>query len=346
MPVSLEYSLLRTTADLEALVPEWRALWSAIPSAKPFQRPEWLLPWWKQFGQPDLHAVCMRRAGELVGLIALYVYAEPQSGERQLLLLGAGTSDYLDGLFLASCTPVEIRAALATVAEENTWDTLHLTQLPPESLLKAALDEVDAALVQRHPGEICSRCPAALIADLPRKVRSEIRYFRNAAIGRGKLRLEIADAASCTDFLNILVKLHAASWQVRGQAGVLAALDVLAWHAEAVPAMQAVGALRLYVLSLDAEPIAALYALIDPPSRPGRTEYFYLIGYSPEHAEFKPGALLTAMASEGARADGVETIDMLRGNEAYKKFWHVEEVPTFGYSVSCNTVSRIGFARP
>jgi CelD/BcsL family acetyltransferase involved in cellulose biosynthesis len=340
MSVTQGLEVLRTTAELEALVSQWRELWSQDPNAKPFQRPEWLLSWWHHFGQPDLYVICMRHAGQLIGLLPLYVYADPQRNERQLLLLGAGTSDYLDGLFAPTCTPADLREALAAIAEQKTWDIAHFTQLLPHSLLHAALAQLDRATVHRYPGESCSRCPALPIAELPKKVRSDVRYFRNAAIGRGKLRMDIADASSWEPSLEALITLHSARWQESNQAGVLADPDVLAWHHEAIPLLQAAGCLRLYVLYLDAEPIAALYALIDPPTHPSRTECYYLVGHSPAHAELKPGTLVTAMASEYAANEGVRFIDMLRGDEAYKKFWHVEKVPTFGFSIPRDTLAR------
>ena len=115
-------------------------------------------------------------------------------------------------------------------------------------------------------------------------------------------------------------------------AGTSAEPQVLAWHREALPLLLAADALRLYTLSLEGMPIATLYALIDPPSRQIRTEYFYLVGHSRAHAELKPGVLLTAMASESAAIEGDKIIDMLRGDEAYKKFWHVEGQRTCGFS--------------
>jgi CelD/BcsL family acetyltransferase involved in cellulose biosynthesis len=92
--------------------------------------------------------------------------------------------------------------------------------------------------------------------------------------------------------------------------------------------------LRLSSLSLNSETIGVLYSLIDPPSRLTRTQYFYLTAYSTGHAELRPGTLLLALAIERAAEEEVWTIDMLRGDEAYKQIWHLERVPTYGFAVS------------
>ncbi len=335
MPSSPDITLLNTTGELEALLPEWHQLWLRDPAATPFQHPAWLLPWWDTFSQPHLHVACIRQRDQLTGLLPLYVY--PASAEHQLLLLGAGTSDYLDGLFDPACPSTAIASALHQLARQHTWQTAHLAQLRPHSRLYQAIIAASPSGLRLWPGEPTSRCPALPVSALPKKVRAEVLYFRNAASARGALRLQLADETTCLPALERLIHLHSTSWHTRGESGVLADPAVLAWHREAVPQLQAAGALRLYNLLLDEEPIAALYALTDPPrqgpsDRPHRNLYTYLIGHSPAHAALKPGTLLTAMASEAAAAEGITTIDMLRGNETYKKFWHVTETPTHGLS--------------
>ncbi len=328
IPTDIQIDLLHTTAALEALVPEWLVLWQQSPTAKPFQHPAWLVSWWHHFHQPDLCVATIRCQGTLSGILPLYIYFDRDRDEHQLLLLGAGTSDYLDGIFAPHCTPDSILRALQAVAAAGTWQTAHLTQLLPQSPLYRAIQNRGTP----YPGEPTSHCPARSIADLPKKVRAEVLYFRNAAIGKGELNLRLATAQTCPQDLQTLVTLHTAVWRQRGEAGVLADPAVLAWHDEAIPQLLAADLLRLYMLSLDGVTIAALYALIDPP-REARTAYFYLVGHAPQHAAFKPGTLLTAMASEHAAREGVTTLDMLRGEEAYKAFWRVQQTPTSGFAV-------------
>ena len=332
MSVSSTVDVLRTASELEALRPEWHKLWLLDPRAKPFQRPEWLLSWWHHFGQPILYVIRFLRGSLLTGILPLYVYVDPVHQESQLLLIGAGTSDYLDGIFSPVCTSADILHGLASLAEETTWDVAYLSQLLPTSPLYQALADRDATLFHRFSAEACSRCPASLIADLPKKVRADVRYFRNSAISRGKLHLHLADAISWPSAFDRLAQQHSTRWNEVGMPGVLVDPRVLAWHREAIPLLLAADAVRLYTLSLEDVPVATLYALIDPPDRKDRTGYFYLIGHSQAHADLKTGTLLTAMATEHAALEGVQIIDMLRGNETYKNFWHVKEVPTFGFS--------------
>jgi CelD/BcsL family acetyltransferase involved in cellulose biosynthesis len=331
VPVALR--VLRTTAELEALTPRWIELWLSNAHARPFQHPAWLLPWWHQFGQPGLRAVTLWNGSELIALVPLYISSEPVSGLRQLLLIGAGTSDYLDGIFSPACSPEQVLAALETLGPEDDWDIASFTQLLPHSPLFQALRQLDDDIANSYAGESCSRRSAVTIADLPRKVCADVRYFSNYARGSGRLELAIADEVSWSEMFEALVDLHTERWQQAGEPGVLADPAVLAWQREAIPRLEASGLLRLLALRVNGKPFAVLYSLIDPPCRAERTQYFYLTGFSLSHAKLKPGTILTGRAIEHAAHEGVRTIDMLRGDDSYKKFWHIERVPTYGYTV-------------
>lgn len=331
MPSGIDCKLIRTTAELEAFQPQWSALWLEDSHAMPFQRPEWLLPWWHQFGRPDLRAIAVSQHGRLVALFPFYIYREPNSGERQLLLLGVSTTDYLDGIFSPDCTREHVQAALDFLQAEGDWDVLHAGQLLPHSMLFQTFQ--CQSNVQRWSGESCSRMRAVTIAELPVKIRRNAMYYRNRAMRRGNLEFTVEDPSNWVETFDALERLHTTRWQRSGQPGVLADPRVLACHREALPLLQQNGILRLCSLRLDGEIIGVLYSLIDPPSRAERTQYFYLTAFSPEHAELRPGTLLLGFAIEHAAQEGVRTIDMLRGDEAYKKIWHVESIPTYAFTL-------------
>ncbi len=335
----VRWEVVRSTAKMEALAPAWVQLWERDVRAKPFQHPGWLVPWWHHFSQPELRVLAGWAGETLVAVLPTYVYREPVSGERQLLLLGAGTSDYLDGVFAPECSVADVLEGFDLLGNNAIWEVARFAQIVPGSVLFRALDGLESRAAERYAGESTSRCRALPVAELPGKVRADVRYFRNFAASRGRLELTVArEETVAGEMFEQLVRLHTAVWAERGEAGVLADPAVLGWHREALPGLLAKGLLRMCSLRLEAEVIAVLYSLIDPVRRPegeglARTQYFYLIGHSTEHADLHPGTLLTAMAMERAAEDGIRTIDMLRGDEPYKRFWRVERVRTYGFAV-------------
>lgn len=274
----------------------------------------------------------IRREGRLIGLVPAYIHTEPRRRERQLLLLGAGTSDYLDGIFAPACTTEHIRAALGLLHAESGWDVAHFTQLRPDSKLLHALGSLARLHAEPAHSQSCMRMPAMSIAGFPAKLRQNVHYYGNRARRLGSLEVRIAGVRDSLDLFETLRRMHADRWQRAGQRGVLADPRVLAWHREALPLLANSGTLRLVTLMLNGEAAASIYALIDPPSRRERTLYVYLPAFSVRHADLRPGTLLLAQAIDQAAQEGVRTIDFLRGEEAYKHLWHAHSFPTFGYS--------------
>jgi CelD/BcsL family acetyltransferase involved in cellulose biosynthesis/glycosyltransferase involved in cell wall biosynthesis len=325
------FRLLRTTEELSDFVPEWRRLWSRDPHATPFQSPDWLLPWWRNFGTDDLRAVVITGAEEPIGFLPFYIYRDPATGQRQLLPLGVGTSDYLDGVFAPECSIDEIAHAVNFLKSNAEHDLFCATQLPKHSLLIRALKgpsstgDPESSVSQ---SDDCSRMPAVKMAELPQKIRRNAMYYRNRAQRLGELELVQADESNWEVLFEELRQLHTMRWQTRGDEGVLADERVVRWHREAIPLLLRAGLLRLMGLKLNGQTIAVLYSLIDRV-RAERAQYFYITAYSPEYADLRPGTLLIAYAVERAAEEGVAVIDMLRGNEGYKQIWHMEKVPTF-----------------
>jgi len=339
MPDSTWTILLRSSAELKGFVPQWKELWKEDSSATPFQTPEWLLPWWNQFGQSELRAAVVFHRNLPTAFLPFYIAPDPETGERKLLLLGVGTTDYLGGLFSSSCTLAQVRCGIRTLLQSDGWDSLVALQMKPGSLLcNALLQEGPGA---RHFSSAdCSKMPALPLEQLPTRIRRNALYYRNRAQRAGKLELRIAEASDCIDAFHCLQTLHTRRWNLRGEPGVLADRRVLAWHREAIPLLDRCGLLRLCTLLLDGEPLGVLYSLVDPGWRVPRTQYFYLTAFSPDHAELRPGTLLLAYAIDYAAREGVQVIDMLRGQEVYKDLWHMRRFPTDGVSASAMDFDR------
>jgi CelD/BcsL family acetyltransferase involved in cellulose biosynthesis len=301
-----------------ALAPEWWDLWRRAPFTTPFQSPAWLVPWWNHFRSGELFVVTIRHGERLVGLAPFYI--EDGALGRRVLPIGISISDYLDVLIDAA-----FAQAAGTVLVENVvsnharWDAWNLEELAP-----------DAAALRLPRPETCeeqlatqSACPVLafsadqtdLMAALPRAKRSNLILARNRAARRGAA-IEQANAETAPGMFDLLVQLHNARWQSRGEAGVLADERVRNFQRAALPGLMQAGLLRLYVLRIGGEPAAAHYGFVHRDRA-----YVYLTGFNPGFAFESPGVILLAHAVEQALAEGAREIHFLRGREAYKYEW-------------------------
>jgi CelD/BcsL family acetyltransferase involved in cellulose biosynthesis len=304
---------LEISSDPRELEREWWDLWHRDPAATPFQSPAWLLPWRRQFAEGETLIVTLRRDGKLMALLPLYRYQE------RLLLWGAGTSDWLDGIFAPELEPEDLDQALLQLGEP-----LDLFQLRADSPLRRMPPPADWT---ESTGASACCVALALPLHLPRHMAQNLRYYGRRAASAGVQRPERADAAAFDD----LVALHTRRWSRGGQSGVLADPLVLAWHREALPMLQAAGLLRFYVLRQHERIISAIYVLASK-----RRTFYYIGGFDPDLSELGLGTLLVAHAIAEAEREGAHTFDFLRGQEPYKYRWGATDQPTFARFLSPN----------
>lgn len=316
---ALHVQRIASTGELEALAPEWEALWDSVPSATPFQSPRWLLPWWRHIGRGTLATVALRCAddGALAGLAPLYVYVDPRNGRRHLFPLGIATTDCLDPLVAPGWEAPVWHQLMEDLAERSWWDLLEWPQLRLPPPLRGWQHELGPA--EQNP--VLALPPGGKRLPVPRSMAQNIRTARSRAARVGGLAYELAGRDSIAPLLDALQRLHGQRWAERGLPGVLADAAVLSSHREAAPLLHEAGLLRLHGLRLDGEIIAALYVLADPCPRHERRHFHYIGGFDPRHRDLSPGTLLIAHAIECAMAEGATAFDFLRGAEPYKYRW-------------------------
>ena len=298
----MRVEILDETAALEALAPEWAALWDRV-GVTPFQHPAWLLPWWGAFGTGRPRVAVVREGGVLEGVLAAYVLEE--GGGPKLLPMGAGTSDYLDAL--GSGVEAMIEALLGRAAAEGVG-RCDWIDVPPWSSLRGVAGPVGWAAAWSE-GEAC---PVLRIAETPAGMRRKLRMARHRAERSGGWTMDDAGVGG----LEALVDLHQARWTATGEAGVMADAAVLGCLRTALPALAVAGLLRLRVLRVAGVVAAAILAMLGP----GRV-FFYLSGYDVGQGFVSPGTLLLGAMLEEAEAEGRLEAHFLRGREGYKYAW-------------------------
>jgi CelD/BcsL family acetyltransferase involved in cellulose biosynthesis len=153
---------------------------------------------------------------------------------------------------------------------------------------------------------------------------SNLRKYRRKAEALGELRLETADDRSWEELLEILIGFHVARRSETGQAGLLDAAGLRAFHGEVAAGFHARDALGLYALCLDGHPLAALYGLWEK-----ETFYFYMQGFDSAWAKLSPGVMVVGGVVEDVVRRGARRLDFLRGREPYKYWWGARDRETF-----------------
>ena len=126
------------------------------------------------------------------------------------------------------------------------------------------------------------------------------------------MRYELAGMERFSDF----VALHEASWNDRGETGVLQTPALQSFYRESAQAFADARELRLHCALLDDAVIGVILAY-HYKSR----GYAYLGGFDPALKKLSPGTACMAFAMEQAIREGITEWDLLRGEELYKFLW-------------------------
>jgi CelD/BcsL family acetyltransferase involved in cellulose biosynthesis len=337
----LTIDMLSDVADFQRLQPEWNELLSRSRSNSVTLTWEWLYTWWQVYGERrTLRLVTVRENDRLIGAAPLlyrdrlhWYYGMIPFRRIELLASGESSgdevcSDYIDWIALPGREDDVVNAVMDVLEATpgNRWDEIVLPDVWSGSRTLQALQS--ACLRRNLRFEVLQRDPCPYIA-LPQtwdsylealgsgqryRIRRALRDFK-AAGGTYEI---LSNPADITAKLDVLVSLHQQRWTAKGKPGAFASIKRTEFHRRLIPLALERGWLRLGVLSIEGQPIAAIYNF-----RYAGRVYFYQSGMIPQgRSSLRPGVLLHALEIQSAIAAGCAEYDFLkRGVSNYKDDW-------------------------
>ncbi|HKJ67708.1 MAG TPA: GNAT family N-acetyltransferase [bacterium] len=339
-PLSIE--LVSTAAEFEALSDAWNTLAEAAV-VHIFQTFEWQYTWWKHFGGSNqLHILCFRKDGQLVGIAPFFLDIFRILGRpvyRALRLIGSSVmqpqgggfylqlafSDYLSLITLPEYEEKVMHSLEIYIRmQRKLFDEIILDEIPENdpliSYLIPLLDEHQWNYTMRDD----SVCPVIdlptswddLLKDLSSNARYQIRrHIRNATqkemfqIEEARTREEVERA------YEHLVEFHQRRWNKVGYPGVFADKRVHDFLEDGIYQLRSED--RLLVQSVKAD---GAYVAVDVLFRHRDSIYLIQRGFDDESPVIKrsPGNALLYTVIKDAIDKGYQCYEFLRGEEEYK----------------------------
>ena len=326
---ALEVQTIRSADGFAALRQEWGELLEHSAANCVFLTWEWLYTWWwYQAERRRLAILSVRRHGRLVAIAPLCVApAEPRRAMplRRLEWLGSGSvgSDYLDVIARRGTESAVVAALADHLCREEL--SLHLQRVLESSCAGRLAAELASRGYSKdvEPGGICPYIDLrgqtwdSYLAQRSASHRYTLRRKSRRLQERFDPQFETAqNREQANRALTALFDLHDLRWDSAGGSTALHTAALRRFHREF--ARQAIdrGWLRLVVLRLAGQPVAALYGL-----RYGSVHYFYQSGFDPALRSYSLGLITLAHAIEAALGEGAREFDLLHGVEAYKFHW-------------------------
>jgi len=329
-----------TRTGFDQLEPEWNALLMRSASDNIVLTFEWLSTWWQVFGDSGrrLYILVARERDNIVGIAPLLrrtIRHYNLLPYERLEFLGSGEdeadeicSDYLDFIVQRGCEAPVVDALLRHIRQQDPGYELILTDVSGDSpcfppLCRACSSHELNLCIMRD--QFCLYLPLRdgwdkLISSVEgrfrRYIRNDCKIFADAG---GELRI-IDSPEHFEENFSILIDLHQARWNSRGEPGVFASENFLRFHRTLIAKLLPKRRLRLIIVFMAGNPISAIYTFVY-----NNKMYEYQTGLRPpENRSFcstvhSPGALARTFAIRNAIESGLDEYDFLKTTEGSSK---------------------------
>jgi CelD/BcsL family acetyltransferase involved in cellulose biosynthesis len=306
--------LIQTAIGLESISAEWGEFVRAQAGSTPFHLPEWLLTWWRHFGSGALHVLVFRDSGRIRALLSCFLHE--WEGRKQLTLVGAGITDYLDPLIEPGFEPEFVEGVRQYLDGMPEWQAVEWTDLSPSHPL------FDMKGVLQKPGLPCAEIPFAgsfeeFWSRRGKELRRNLRRYRDRAQQISPIQFEIHREGT-PELIETLIRLHTKRWVSQGEPGMVEANQSAAFLKEVTERMSNAGVARFFALRFKGAVAALILAF------PYKQKIFaYMSAFDPEFAALGLGRTLLYEALRSSYGEYLAW-NFLRGDEPYKAEWGAE----------------------
>lgn len=338
---------------------ELKQAWKQLEAANFCLAWTWLKCWWEYFGQGhELCVLVVRSSGkEIVGIAPWYIDRTSKLS-RTIRFLGSGQA--CSDLMTILCSPGyerhvsqaisqwltdanHSRFKLSTDLNDDRWDRIDLDGVAEgdsmiERLAQLMLEQ--ASQVMHVPTEGYWRIEHGTdwdqyISRLSRSMRSHVRQCMRKWIDNGKAELkEVTDEASFSRGMEIFVDLHQRRRNMVGDPGCFASEDFAGFLFEVARRLQSEGQLQLWWVEVDQIPVAVQFNIAQ-----GKRVFGYQTGINPDMLHVKAGRVMNIMSIRENQLRGFESLDQMRGDEAYKRQWGSRRIAMVRWRMTSHRIS-------
>lgn len=309
----------------------FRSIWNSIAEKqglyKIFLSYEWFSIWVKHFlGENKLLILLLYRENEIVAIAPFLVKREKFKGIsiKKIELLGNVYSPFRYFLIKEEDNKQKGKNLLLIFnflfEKLNGWDVLDLYAIPEENNL---LNLVITTLKQKdfsHSEYLCfgdwyldeiKYSGSEYFNNLPQKIRKDILYCKRRLEKMGKCEFKlIRNGDNVDDYMDLYYMVYSKSWQKEEGLGP-------SFHRDLAKIAIRNDWLRLGFLFFEDSPIAAQFWVSN-----NGIAYILKTVYDQQYKKFSPGKILTSeMMKYVIDKDGVNVVDYVQGDEAYKEDW-------------------------
>jgi CelD/BcsL family acetyltransferase involved in cellulose biosynthesis len=320
--------IVQSEEEFSALERVWDELFNANPNHTPYQSWQWNATWWRHFGvSGELRVLLVEEEGRVIGIAPLRVkrrlYGFPF---RHLELISGKRADYLDFLVMPGYETAFIHQAMDALNNCGESHFLEIRDFRESSSNVSALVTQALArsrILSLRVSETCVAVPLTqswetFLGTVSKRTRTHIGYDRRLLNKSFATELKVyTTLPDALTGLDDLIAVYRSRWTRELGASYFDDQKNFAFERDVCERFVAIGGYRLYVLYADRKPVAALSGF-----ERNRVYYAQLFTHSPDFHKYSVGNVLLGMAIEDCIQRSCTSLDLMRGDEAYKFRWN------------------------
>jgi CelD/BcsL family acetyltransferase involved in cellulose biosynthesis len=290
---------------------------------------EWLWCWWKHFGKRrHLRLLIAEKKGETIGyaplMLSEYTFLR-FARLHKIEFIGSPNSDYNNFILLREQSEC-LKFFLRHLMELSEWDLLELRDVREGSASANALQVICNGQISNLKLKVGTLCPYVNLPtsldvfedNLSRNMRRNLRKRMRKLRQEYKVEFKTQhDFDTLKKAMEVFFKLHLERWRSEGRRlGAFASEAFRDFHLDLAEILNNKGWLALHFLTVNDEPIAAVYSFDY-----NQKKYGYSTGFKPEFGRYGVANLLKMHVAEYCIEKGLREYDMTRDFEPYKADW-------------------------
>lgn len=299
---------------------------------------DWLWAWWEVFGSDrELNILVAWDEDQIVAIAPLLKrvvqrYSFLEFARLEFLASGEAEeeeicSEYLDFIIRRGREAEFVESITSYLRDNNEdWDEVLLTAVPGNSQNLRLINEsadAEALRVQAVSSDLALYLElpdtySSFVEMLSPSLKREIRKDRRVLAAKGH-RFRVIDAdGEFEEGFDIMTRLHQSRWTSRGEPGVFSNSKFRAFHESVAGRLLDKDRLKLFVLEVAGEPIAALMAFTYQ-----KKVLLYQSGFlAGSRVLFHPGTVIRDLAIEWSIGEGYVEWDFMKTQPgSYKYRW-------------------------
>ena len=289
---------------------------------------EWLSTWWKHFGdERRFSLITVSDDEKLIAAAPLMSSKYKLAGLKltKMEFIGTPSADYQT--FLLADKKAECTKLMMDYASNKTssWDCIEFEDVPEDSETIRILQTCSGKKLEFEERNL-NICPYIILPTrfedyfqgLGSNWRRNMRRWEKRLKNDYRVNFYIhKDLDTLDEAMETFFNLHQIKWQSEKRAGVFADQKFRDFHLNIAKSFAERGWLNLCFLTLNDEPVSAIYAF------KYRNKMFnYLTGFDPKYSEYRIGHLLFLYSIKNSIENGLREFDFMRGDESYKQQWN------------------------